>query len=200
MLGFTPALEKLVEHFRLLPGIGYKSAVRMAFCILDMPDEKAKSFAQSILDAKEKIGHCKICQDISEKEVCSLCSDENRDRSTICVVENSKDVLAIEKINDYRGLFHVLGGLINPMEGIGPDQLRIKQLLERLGNQTVQEIIVATNPSIEGEATAMYLSRLIKPFGVRVTRLAYGLPAGGELEYADELTLYKALEGRREIE
>lgn len=200
MLGFTPSLEKLVEHFRLLPGVGYKSAVRMAFCILDMPDEKAKSFAQSILDAKEKISHCKICQDISETEICSLCSDDKRDHSTICVVESSKDVLAIEKINDYRGLFHVLGGLINPMEGIGPDQLRIKELLERLGNQTVQEIIVATNPSIEGEATAMYLSRLIKPFGVRVTRLAYGLPAGGELEYADELTLFKALEGRREIE
>lgn len=200
MLGFTPALEKLVEHFRLFPGVGYKSAVRMAFCVLEMQDEKAKSFAQAILDAKEKIGHCKICQDISENEVCALCSDENRDRSIICVVESSKDVLAIEKINDFRGLFHVLGGLIDPMEGVGPEQLKIKELLERLGDDTVKEIIVATNPSIEGEATAMYLSRLIRPFGIRTTRLAYGLPAGGELEYADELTLFKALEGRREIE
>ena len=200
MLGFTPALEKLVEHFRSFPGVGYKSAVRMAFHVLEMPDEQAKGFADAIVEAKEKIGHCRICQDISETEVCALCSDETRDGSIICVVENSKDVLAIEKINDYKGLFHVLGGLINPMEGIGPDCLRIKELLDRLGNDTVKEIIVATNPSIEGEATAMYLSRLIKPFGIRTTRLAYGLPAGGELEYADELTLFKALEGRREIE
>ena len=200
MAGFPPNLEKLVEHFRLLPGVGYKSAVRMAFCVLEMSDEKAKSFATAILDAKEKIGHCKICQDISETEICPICASETRDRSVICVVESSKDVLAIEKINDYKGLFHVLGGLINPMEGVGPDEIRIKELIERLGNDTVKEIIVATNPSIEGEATAMYISRLVKPFGIRTTRLAYGLPAGGELEYADELTLYKALEGRREIE
>ncbi len=199
MIGFTPALERLIEHFRLLPGIGYKSAVRMAFHILDMPEDKAKTFAEAILDAREKIGHCKICQDISETDVCTLCSDPSRDQSIICVVESSKDVLAIEKINDYKGLFHVLGGLIDPMEGIGPDELRVKELLARLGDQTVQEIIVATNPSIEGEATAMYLSRILKPFGIRTTRLAYGLPAGGELEYADELTLFKALEGRREI-
>ena len=200
MLGFTPALEKLVEHFRSFPGVGYKSAVRMAFHVLEMNDDQAKGFADAIVEAKEKIGHCRICQDISETEVCSLCSDVTRDQSIICVVENSKDVLAIEKINDYKGLFHVLGGLINPMEGIGPERLRIKELLDRLGNDTVKEIIVATNPSIEGEATAMYLSRLIKTFGIRTTRLAYGLPAGGELEYADELTLFKALEGRREIE
>lgn len=199
MIGFTPALERLIEHFRLLPGIGYKSAVRMAFHVLDMPEDKAKTFAEAILDAREKIGHCKICQDISETEVCALCSDSSRDKSMICVVESSKDVLAIEKINDYKGLFHVLGGLIDPMEGIGPDELKIKELLARLGDQTVQEIIVATNPSIEGEATAMYLSRILKPFGIKTTRLAYGLPAGGELEYADELTLFKALEGRREI-
>lgn len=199
MIGFTPALERLIEHFRLLPGIGYKSAVRMAFHVLDMPEDKARTFAESILDAREKIGHCKICQDISESEICGVCSDPSRDHSVICVVESSKDVLAIEKINDYRGLFHVLGGLIDPMEGIGPDELKVKELLSRLGDDTVREIIVATNPSIEGEATAMYLSRIIKPFGIKTTRLAYGLPAGGELEYADELTLYKALEGRREI-
>lgn len=199
MIGFTPALERLIEHFRLLPGIGYKSAVRMAFHILDMPEDKAKTFAEAILDAREKIGHCKICQDISETDVCALCSDPGRDKSIICVVESSKDVLAIEKINDYKGLFHVLGGLIDPMEGIGPDELKVKELLARLGDETVKEIIVATNPSIEGEATAMYLSRILKPFGIKTTRLAYGLPAGGELEYADELTLFKALEGRREI-
>lgn len=171
----------------------------MAFHILDMPEDKARTFAEAILDAREKIGHCKICQDISETDVCALCSDPGRDKSIICVVESSKDVLAIEKINDYKGLFHVLGGLIDPMEGIGPDELKVKELLTRLGDETVQEIIVATNPSIEGEATAMYLSRILKPSGIKTTRLAYGLPAGGELEYADELTLFKALEGRREI-
>lgn len=199
MIGFTPAFEKLVESFRLLPGIGYKSAVRMAFHILEMPEDKAKNFAQAILEAKEKIGRCKICQDISESEVCALCSDPGRDQSVICVVESSKDVLAIEKINDFKGLFHVLGGLINPIDGIGPDDIAVKELIERLGDEKVSEIIIATNPSIEGEATAMYLSRLIRPFGIKTTRLAYGLPAGGELEYADELTLFKALEGRREI-
>lgn len=199
MIGFTPALEKLVEHFRLLPGIGYKSAVRMAFNVLDMPEEKAKAFAEAILEAKEKIGRCSVCQDISESDVCAVCSDPSRDHSVICVVENSKDVLAIEKINEFKGLFHVLGGLINPIEGIGPDDIKIKELISRLGNDEVKEIIVATNPSIEGEATAMYLSRMVKPFGIKTTRLAYGLPAGGELEYADELTLFRALEGRREI-
>ena len=199
MVGFTPSFEKLVESFRLLPGVGYKSAVRLAFHILDMPESQAKGFAQAILDAKEKIGHCTVCQDISENEICSLCADTSRDRSIICVVESSKDVLAIERINDYHGLFHVLGGLINPIEGITPDDLTVKELLSRLGDGTVTELILATNPSIEGEATAMYISRLVKPFGIKTTRLAYGLPAGGELEYAYELTLFKALEGRREI-
>ena len=199
MKGFTPALEKLVEHFRLLPGVGYKSALRMAFHILEMPDDKAKGFAQAILEAKEKIGKCKVCMDISEDELCPICADPTRDRGVICVVESSKDVLAIEKINDFKGLFHVLGGLINPIEGIGPDDIHIKELISRLSDDQIREIIVATNPSIEGEATAMYLSRMIKPFGIKTTRLAYGLPAGGELEYADELTLFKALEGRTEI-
>ena len=199
MLGFTPALERLVERFRQLPGVGYKSAVRMAFRVLEMPEEDAKSFAEAILAAKERIGRCKICCDISETEVCPLCSDPARDDTTICVVESPKDVLAIEKVNHYRGLYHVLWGLLDPMEGIGPDEIRVKELLARLGDGKVCEIIIATNPSIEGEATAMYLSRLLKPFHVKTTRLAYGLPAGGELEYADELTLFKAIEGRREI-
>ena len=199
MIGFTPAFERLVEHFRLLPGIGYKTAVRMAFHVLDMPKDKALSFAEAISEAKEKIGQCKICYDICEDEICPICASTDRDRSLICVVESSKDVLAIEKINDYKGLFHVLGGLINPIEGVGPEELKIKELLSRLGDNTVQEVIVATNPSIEGEATAMYISRLLKPLNIKTTRLAYGLPAGGELEYADDLTLFKALEGRREI-
>lgn len=199
MIGFTPALEKLVDRFRLLPGIGYKSAVRMAFSVLSMSDEDARSFSEAILAAKEKIGRCKVCCDISETEICSVCSDPARDDKIICVVESPKDVLAIEKVNHYHGLYHVLWGLLDPMEGIGPDEIRIKELLARLGDGKVEEIIVATNPSIEGEATAMYLSRLLKPFRVKVTRLAYGLPAGGELEYADELTLFKAIEGRREI-
>ena len=200
MAGFTPAFEKLVEMFRLLPGVGYKSAVRMAFCVLDMPASQAKDFSEAILAAKEKIGHCRICQDISETDLCPICSDPARDKSVICVVESSRDVLAIEKIHEYRGLFHVLGGLMNPMEGIGPEELRIKELLARLPAGEVKEIILATNPSIEGEATAMYLAKLLKPFQVKTTRLAYGLPAGAELEYADDLTLFKALEGRREID
>ena len=199
MFGFTPAFEKLVEHFRTFPGVGYKSAVRMAFCVLEMSEEKAKSFAEAILEAKVKIGHCSVCQDISETEVCPVCADPSRDHSTICVVESSKDVLAIEKINDYRGLFHVLGGLINPMDGITPDDLKIKELLSRIQDGSVLEVIVATNPSIEGEATAMYLSKILKPLGVTISRLAYGIPVGGDLEYADEVTLHRALEGRRPI-
>ena len=199
MLGFTPALERLVEKFRLLPGVGYKSAVRMAFNVLEMPEEDARGFAQAILEAKEKIGRCKICCDISETEVCSVCSDPARDTGVICVVESPKDVLAIEKVNHFHGLYHVLWGLLDPMDGIGPDEICVKELLARMGDGKVKEVIIATNPSIEVEATAMYLSRLLKPFGVKTTRLAYGLPAGGELEYADELTLFKALEGRQEI-
>lgn len=199
MLGFTPALERLVEKFRLLPGVGYKSAVRMAFSVLQMNDEDARSFSEAILEAKEKIGRCRICCDISETEVCSVCADPARDDKIICVVESPKDVLAIEKVNHFKGLYHVLWGLIDPMEGIGPDEICVKELLARLGDGKVEEVIIATNPSIEGEATAMYLSRLLKPFQVKTTRLAYGLPAGGELEYADELTLFKAIEGRREI-
>ena len=192
-------MERLVERFRALPGVGYKSAVRMAFSVLQMPGEEARAFADAIIAAKERIGRCKICCDISETEVCALCADPARDEKIICVVESPKDVLAIEKVNHFHGLYHVLWGLIDPMEGIGPDEITVKELLSRLGDGKVEEVIIATNPSIEGEATAMYLSRLLKPFQVKTTRLAYGLPAGGELEYADELTLFKAIEGRREI-
>ena len=199
MSEFIAPLERLIDKFRSLPGIGYKTAVRMAFSVLDMNTEDALDFADAIAEAKKVIVHCKICQNISDSEICPVCMDESRDRSVICVVESSKEVAAIERIREYNGLFHVLGGLISPIDGIGPERLKIKELISRLGDDTVKEVIVATNPSVEGEATAMYLSKLIRPLGIKTTRLAYGLPAGGELEYADDVTLFRALEGRREI-
>ena len=190
-----------MDKFRHLPGIGYKTAVRLAFSVLDMSEPDAKDFAQAIMDVKTKICRCKNCCDISENEFCDICSDDKRDPSVICVVEGSKDIGALEKINEYKGLYHVLGGLLSPMDGVGPDRLNVKSLLARLTPERgVKEVILALNPSVEGEATGMYLSRLIKPQGIRVTRLAYGLPAGGELEYADELTLFRALECRQEME
>lgn len=192
-------LERLVEQFRRLPGIGYKTAVRLAFHILEISRDEAHEFAQAIIEAKEQIGVCRICQNISEHDLCPICQDSLRDDSVICVVEHSKDVSAIEKVKEFSGRYHVLGGLISPMDGIGPEQLKISELLARLNDDHVQEIIVATNPSLEGEATALYLSKLVKPLGVKVSRLAYGLPMGGELEYADEVTLSRALEGRREL-
>lgn len=201
MYQYVPSLESLIDNFRRLPGIGYKTAVRLAFSVLDMKLEDAQSFAQAIIDVKTKIKRCSSCGDISETELCDICVNDKRDRSLICVVEGSKDIAALEKINEYKGLYHVLGGLLSPIDGIGPEKLNIKGLLKRLGNESeVGEIIIALNPSIEGEATGMYLSRLVKPLGIKVTRLAYGLPAGGELEYADELTLFRALECRQEIE
>ena len=200
MYEYIPSLDKLIDKFRRLPGIGYKTAVRLAFGVLDMNEDDAKDFAQNILDVKTKIRRCAVCCDISENELCDICSDGRRDASTICVVEGSKDIAAIEKINEYKGRYHVLGGLLSPMDGVGPERLNVRQLVSRVSSGEVGEVILALNPSIEGEATGMYLSKLIKPFGVRVTRLAYGLPAGGELEYADELTLFRALECRQEIE
>ncbi len=189
-------LTKLTEHFERLPGVGKKSAQRLAFHVLKMSDDEARDFANSILDAKEKIGYCEICKNITDRPVCAVCSDETRDRTTICVVENSQDVIAIERTKEYNGLYHVLGGLISPMDGVGPDLLFIKELLARLEDGSVKEVIMATNPTVEGEATAMYISRLLKPLGIKVTRLAYGIPVGGNLEYADEVTLYRAIEGR----
>ena len=199
MAGFIQPLEKLIEAFRRLPGIGYKTAVRLAFHVVDMPKSDAEAFAAAILGAKQEIKLCTVCQSISQSDVCDICSSSARDRSTICVTENSKDVAAIEKIRDYNGLYHVLGGLISPINGITPDKLKIKELISRLGTDEVKEVIIATNPNIEGEATAMYISRLIKPLGIKVTRLAYGIPAGGELEFTDEITLSRAIEGRREL-
>ena len=189
-------LTKLTECFARLPGIGRKSAQRLAFHILRMPEEEAKAFANAILEAREKIGYCEICKNITDTPRCAICSDETRDKSTICVVEDPRDVIAIERTKEYHGLYHVLGGLISPMDGIGPENLFIKELLARLGDGSVKEVIMATNPTVEGEATAMYLSRLIKPMGIKVSRLAYGIPVGGNLEYADEVTLYRAIEGR----
>lgn len=192
-------LTRLVEQFERLPGIGRKTAQRLAFFVLSLPKEEAQKFADAIVEAHEKIKRCKVCQNLTDSEMCSICSDETRDRSTICVVEDPRDVIAFERTREYRGLYHVLHGLISPMDGIGPDQIYVKELLARLGDDTVREVIMATNPTVEGEATAMYLSRILKPLGVKVTRLAYGIPVGGNLEYADEVTLYRALEGRNEI-
>ena len=191
-------LTKLVEQFERLPGIGRKTAQRLAFYVLSLPKERAAEFANAILDAHEKIKRCRICQSLTEKELCPICSDASRDPSVICVVENSQDVIAFERTREYHGLYHVLHGLISPMDGVGPDQLCIKELLARLKDGAVKEVVMATNPTVEGEATAMYLARLLKPMGIKVTRLAYGIPVGGNLEYADEVTLSRALEGRSE--
>ena len=192
-------LKKLAEQFASLPGIGMKTAWRLAFYVLTMSKEDATEFANSILEAHEKIKKCEICQNFTEKPVCDICSDVTRDHTTICVVETPKDVIAFERARGFHGVYHVLHGLISPMDGIGPEQLCIKQLLQRIQDTEVHEVIMATNPTIEGEATAMYLSKLLKPLDVTVTRLAYGIPVGGELEYADDMTLSKALENRNEI-
>lgn len=193
------SLTELVKQFEKLPGIGKKTAQRLAFHILAQPKERAESFAKALVEAKEKIHFCSCCQSLTDTDLCSVCSDANRDHSVICVVESPKDVLAFEKTREYRGLYHVLHGAFSPLDGIGPEQLKIKELMARLSNTDVKEVIMATNLTVEGEATASYLSRLIKPLGLKVTRLAYGIPVGGDLEYADEKTLTRALEGRNEI-
>ena len=192
-------LAKLIEHFERIPGIGRKTAQRMAYYVLNLPKAQAEQFSQAILDAHEKIHPCKVCQNLTDGELCQICANPSRDHSLICVVEDPRDVVAFERTRDYEGTYHVLHGVISPMDGVGPEQLRIKELLGRIGTQEVKEVIMATNPTVEGEATAMYISRLLKPLGVRVTRLAYGIPVGGSLEYADEVTLSRALEGRSEL-
>lgn len=194
---FIPALDDLIRNFRRLPGIGHKTAIRMAFSVLDFTDDEAREFATSIVNAKEKVVPCAVCGNISENGECEICADMSRNRKVICVVEDSRAVLAFEKVREYKGLYHVLGGTISPMDGIGPDELNIKSLLTRLDG--VDEVIIATNPTINGETTSMYLSKLLKPLGIKTTRLAYGVPVGGELEYSDEVTLFRALEGRRDI-
>ena len=192
-------LVVLAEQFAALPGIGMKTAQRLAYAVMEMPQEQAQAFADAILNAKRKIHDCPVCQNLTEQEVCSICANVKRDSSIICVVEGPKDVAAIERTHEYDGLYHVLHGLISPLDGVSPDHLRIQQLLDRIAQGGIEELIMATNPSVEGEATAMYLSRLCKPLGVKVTRLAFGLPVGGVIEYTDEVTLYRALASRSEM-
>ncbi len=199
MRTFPAALERLSEQFARLPGIGSKTAQRLAFQVLSMPQEQAQEFADAILDAKRSIHTCPVCQNLTDEEMCPICADETRDHSTICVVAELRDVIAMERSREYTGVYHVLHGVISPLNHVGPDDIRIRELLARLQDGSVQEVIMATNPDTEGEATAMYLSRLLRPIGVKVTRLAYGIPVGSQLEYADEVTLLRALEGRREM-
>ena len=197
---FPPALETLTEQFARLPGIGRKSAQRLAFFVLSQSTEEVQAFADALLDAKRSISLCPVCQNLTEGEgPCALCSSTKRDRSVICVVASPKDVIVIERAKEYDGLYHVLHGVISPMNHVGPDDLHIRELVERVAGGEVREVIMATNPDTEGEVTAMYLSRLLKPFHVKVTRLAYGIPVGSHLEYTDDATLMRALEGRREI-
>jgi recombination protein RecR len=195
----TDSIEKLIEEFSKFPGIGKKTAQRMAFYILKERKEEAETLAKAILDVKEKVKYCSICFNITEEDPCVVCKDEKRDRSIICVVEEANDVVALEKTEQYNGLFHVLGGVLSPLDGVGPDDLKIKELLLRLKEKEVKEVILATNPNTEGEATAIYIAKLIKPLGIKVTRIARGLPAGGDLEYADQVTLANAIEGRVEF-
>lgn len=197
---FPAALEKLVEQFARLPGIGSKSAQRLAFHVLNFSDAEAQDFADAIVEAKRTVTCCPVCRNLTGGGVCPICSSDKRDASVVCVVADPRDVVAIERAREFHGRYHVLHGVISPMNHVGPDDLEIKSLIDRVGKGDITEVIMATNPDTEGEATAMYLSRLLKPFGVRVTRLAYGIPVGGHLEFADDATLMRAIEGRREIE
>ena len=196
---YTPALQKLIDELGKLPGVGPKSAQRIAFHLIKIPEQEALSLADAIQQAKQKVRFCETCFNMSDEVICEICSDSQRDSSLVCVVEEPRDIVALERTREYKGLYHVLQGAINPIDGIGPEQLKIRELLERLKGNTVVEVILCTNPNIEGEATAMYLAKLIEPLGIQVSRIASGLPVGGDLEYADELTLGRALEGRRNI-
>ena len=196
---FPAALERLTEQFAKLPGIGGKTAQRLAFHLLSMPEEDAREFADAILDAKKSVHLCPCCQNLTDRDLCPICDDESRDHGLICVVADPKDVIAMERAREFTGVYHVLHGVISPLNHIGPDDICIRELLARVGKGGVREVIMATNPDTEGEATAMYISRLLRPMEVRVTRLAYGIPVGSQLEYADEVTLLRALEGRRDI-
>ena len=191
-------LSRLIEQFERLPGVGKKSAQRLALYVLNLPHEEAEAFARAITDAHQQIRHCSICCNLTDADICSVCANDARDRSTICVVEDPRDVIAIERTREYKGVYHVLHGVLSPIDGITPEQLRLKELLARIGDP-VSEVIMATNPTVEGEATAMYISRLLKPMGIKCTRLAYGIPVGGDLEYADDVTLSRAIDGRSEM-
>jgi len=198
-LFYPEPLAKLIDAFSRLPGIGPKTAARLAFHVLRMKEDDCIDFAKALVNVKRNLHYCSVCCNITDTDPCRICQDKSRDRSVICVVQEPKDLVAMERTKEFNGYYHVLHGAISPMEGIGPDEIRIADLLKRLSDEQVQELILATNPNIEGEATAMYLSRLVRPFGLKVTRIAHGLPVGGDLEYADEVTLTKALEGRREL-
>ena len=196
---YSPSIEKLIESFEKLPSIGHKTAARLAFHVLEQTPEQTQDFINSIINAKKNLKYCSICYNISDTDPCPICSNEKRDGTKICVVEDVRDIIAMEKTHEYKGKYHVLHGAISPMNGIGPDDIRIKELMARLRSGEVEEIILATNPRVEGEATAMYISKIIKPLGLKVTRIAHGIPVGGDLEYADEITLIKAMEGRVEL-
>ena len=196
---YSPSIEKLIDSFEKLPSIGHKTAIRLAFHMLDLDQEKTEEFINSILEAKKNLKYCSKCFNISDTDPCPICSSPKRDSSIICVVEDVRDVIAMERTHEFKGVYHVLHGSISPMNGIGPDDIKIKELLTRIAENDVKEIILATNPRVEGEATAIYLSKIIKPLGVKVTRIAQGIPVGGDLEYTDEVTLSQALEGRREL-
>ncbi len=199
MSEYIAPLERLIEHFRRLPGVGRKSAVRMAFGILDGSKEDAEAFADAVLNVKNSVRLCSCCQNISEGELCSICSDDYRDKSTVCVVENIQVLMAMERIKDYNGVYHVLHGTISPLDGRGPEQIKIAELLERVKAGGIKEIIIATNPTVDGETTALYLAKILKPYNIKTTRLAYGIPVGEELDYADEMTLFRAIDGRKEM-
>ena len=196
---YSPSIEKLIESFEKLPSIGHKTAARLAFHILEQTNEQTEEFINSITNAKKSLKYCSVCYNISDTDPCPICSNDKRDSTKICVVEDVRDIIAMEKTHEYKGKYHVLHGAISPMNGVGPDDIRIKELLSRLGTEKIEEIILATNPRVEGEATAMYISKLVKPLGIKATRIAHGIPVGGDLEYADEITLIKAMEGRVEL-
>ena len=198
-MSFSASIEKLIESFEKLPSIGHKTAVRLAFHMLDLNQEDTNDFINSIINAKANLKYCNSCYNISDTDPCPICASSKRDSSIICVVEDVRDIMAMERTHEFKGVYHVLHGTISPMNGIGPEDIKIKELLNRIGNDNIKEIIIATNPRVEGEATAIYLSKIIKPLGIKVTRIAHGIPVGGDLEYTDEITLSKALEGRREL-
>jgi len=196
---YSPSIEKLIKSFEKLPSIGHKTAVRLAFHMLDLNQEDTNDFINSIINAKANLKYCNSCYNISDTDPCPICASPKRDNSIICVVEDVRDIMAMERTHEFKGVYHVLHGTISPMNGIGPEDIKIKELLNRIGQNDIKEIIIATNPRVEGEATAIYLSKIIKPIGIKVTRIAHGIPVGGDLEYTDEITLSKALEGRREL-
>ncbi|MBR4110214.1 MAG: recombination protein RecR [Clostridia bacterium] len=198
-MAFSASIEKLIEEFEKLPSIGHKTAVRLAFHVLNSPEENAIEFANTIVDARKNLKYCSVCSNITDIDPCPICANAKRNKEVICVVEDVRDIVPIERTHEYSGVYHVLHGVISPVNGIGPNDIKIKELITRIGNEDVKELILATNPNVEGEATAMYISKLVKPFNIKTTRIAHGIPIGGDLEYTDEVTLAKAMENRREI-